>query len=140
MAQITLSLDTNAAAHTIRITLSTNGNFRAHASVIAPKRGVVLPPPMPPQLNGVILTTNVVVWNDFPPDFVIVPRDSLPDGARRQWGTVYQTNYSELSYRGVKQSHVWEVIKDTNYLMRIVKPLVEITEPVPAVATNTTNF
>lgn len=140
------------ATHTVTLT-PINGTWTAQVKIRSGK--VPSNPPMPPQLisvattNGIaqptLLTTALISedstnWSDFPPDFVMVPKEKLADGAHRQWGTIFHTNYTQIKYRGEIKPVILDVIKSTNYLMRIVKPLVEISEPVSATPTNVTNF
>lgn len=137
MAQVTVPVEPNAN-HTISLLPSTNG-LRARLKVTVRKDAG--PPPLPPILKDTAIQAELGTnWSDFPPEYVIVPKDPLPEGARRQWGTVVQTNFLHILLRGVVKPVEIERLYSTNYLMRIIKPVVEISEPVAAVSTNVTNF
>lgn len=147
-ANVSIPIEPNST-HTITIA-PTNGTLKARAKVTV-KRWSISPPLPPqllsvtpvdePQLRSTLVTADLVTnWNDFPPEHVIVPREQLPDGARRQWGTIVQSNFTHIIWHGRTNRVPLETLVSTNHLMRIVKPLVEISEPIPAVSTNTTNF
>lgn len=128
--------DTNTS-HTIQITPTTNGHYRAHVRVMSKHPS----PPLPPQLSSSIVYTELRTnWSDFPPDFVVVPKDPLPEGARRQWGTITVQSSSDIVVDGQVKRAFTPIQVLTNHLMRIVEPVVRFSAPVPAVPTNTTNF
>lgn len=79
-------------------------------------------------------------WQDFPPEFVVRPKETLPEGTRRQWGIISTRRWTETVLDGETNIVKEHISISTNFLTRKVKPVIEVTEPEPATSTNTTNF
>lgn len=140
-AVISVPVDLSAES-VITLTRSTNATgYRARRTHKGPTRGVTSNPPMPPMMASTLVTSEErTAWSDYPPEFVVVPKTPLPDGAKRQWSTTVHEDFTDIIWHGRTNRHSLGIIVSTNHMMRIVKPVLDISEPVPAQSTNSTNF
>lgn len=140
-AVISVPVDLSTPEATLTLSRGTNGHYRAKRGAKGPARGVYEKPPLPPMVASTLVSSEErVIWSDYPPEHVVVPKDPLPEGAKRQWSTTVHEDWTFIVWKGQTNRHSLGVTTLTNHMMRVVKPLLEISEPVPAIHTNSTNF